>query len=149
GSPRAAGLFRRAISESGAWMGLAMAAIRTRQQAEQPSGRRGSPPPPLLPLGDLRTKSTEEISRTLVGAGMIADGWIIPEDESLTFAEGRQQPVDVLVGSNKDEGTFAGNTTAAAWTNRVRQRWGDLAEDYLKLYPGGSDEEATRSSQMS
>jgi para-nitrobenzyl esterase len=101
----------------------------------------------LTPLRDLRAQSSEEISRTLVGAGMIVDGWIIPEDESLTFAQGRQQPVDVLVGSNKDEGTFAGSTTATAWTNRVRQRWGDLADDYLKVYPAGSDEDATRSSQ--
>src|SRR5262249_57165769 len=31
---------------------------------------------------------------------------------------------------------------------RVRQRWGDLAEDYLKIYSAGSDEEATRSSRM-
>jgi len=147
GSPQAAGLFRRAISESGAWMGLSVAPMRTRQQAEQPTGRRGAPPPPLMPLDELRAKSADEISRTLFGAGMIVDGWIIPEDQSLTFAQRRQQPVDVLVGSNKDEGTFAGNTTAAAWTNRVRQRLGDLADDYLKLYPAASDEEATRSSQ--
>ncbi len=149
GSPRTAGLFRRAISESGAWMGLGMAPMRTRQQAEQPVGRRGAPPPPLMPIAELRTKSTEEISRAFIGAGMIVDGFIIASDESLTFARGRQQPVDVLVGSNKDEGTFAGNTTATAWTSRVRQRWGDLADDYMKLYPGSSDEEATRSSQMS
>ena len=129
-------------------MGLGMAAMRTRPQAEQPTGRRGAPPPVLLSLAELRAKSTEEISRTLSGAGMIVDGWIIPQDESRTFAQGRQQPIDVLVGSNKDEGSFAGNTTAIAWTNRVRQRWGDLAGDYLKLYPAGSDEEATRSSQM-
>src|SRR5712692_4910557 len=148
GSPRTGGLFRRAISQSGAWMGLGVAAMRTRQQAEQPAGRRGAPPPPLMPLEELRAQSTEGISRTLFGAGMIVDGWIIPEDESLTFAQGRQQPVDVLVGSNKDEGTFAGNTTATAWTNRVRVRWGDLADDYLRIYPAGSDEEATRSSQM-
>jgi para-nitrobenzyl esterase len=147
-SPQTSGLFLRAISQSGAWMGLGMAAMRTRPQAEQPTGRRGAPPPVLLSLAELRAKSTEEISRTLSGAGMIVDGWIIPEDESRTFAQERQQPVDVLVGSNKDEGSFAGNTTAIAWTNRVRQRWGDLADDYLKLYPAGSDEEATRSSQM-
>lgn len=147
GSPHTAGLFRRAVSESGAWMGLAVAPMRTRQSAEQPTGRRGAPPPPLLPLTALRAKSSDEISRTLFGAGMIVDGWIIPEDESLTFAQGRQQPVDVLVGSNKDEGTFAGSTTATAWTTRVRPRWGDLADGYLKLYPGGSDEEATRSSE--
>src|SRR5438105_1212375 len=148
GSPLAAGLFRRAISESGAWMGLGMAAMRTGRQAEQPMGRRGAPPPVLMPLRQLRAQSSDEISRTLAGAGMIVDGWIIPEDESLIFAQGRQQPVDVLVGSNKDEGTFAGNTTAMAWTDRVRQRGGDLADEYLKLYPAGSDEEATRSSQM-
>ena len=29
----------------------------------------------------------------------------------------------------------------------MRQRWGDVADDYLKTYPGGSDEEATRSAQ--
>jgi para-nitrobenzyl esterase len=147
GSPHAAGLFQRAISESGAWMGLTMAPMRTRQQAEQPMGRRGAPPPAPMSLAELRAKSSEEISGTFVGAGMIVDGWIVPEDESLTFAQGRQQAVDVLVGSNKDEGTFAGNTTATVWTNRVRQRWGDLADEYLKLYPAGSDEEATRSSQ--
>jgi para-nitrobenzyl esterase len=101
-----------------------------------------------MPLAELRAKSADEISRTLTGAGMIVDGWIIPQDESLTFAQGRQQPVDVVVGSNKDEGSFAGNVTATAWTNRVRQRWGDLADDYLKLYPAGSDEEATSSSRM-
>ena len=147
GSPQTAGLFRRAISESGAWMGLSIGALRSRQQAEQPAGRRGAPPPALLPLAELRARSTDEISRTFVGAGMVADGWIIPRDASLTFEEGRQQPVDVLVGSNKDEGAFAGATPAAAWTGRVRQRWIDLADDYLKLYPGGSDDEATRSSQ--
>jgi len=146
-SPHTAGLFRRAISESGAWMGLGIAAMRTRQQAEQPMGMRGAPPPVPMPLRELRAKPADEISGTRAGAGMIVDGWIIPEDASLTFANGRQHPVDVLVGSNKDEGTFAGSTTAAAWINRVRQRWGDVADDYLKTYPGGSDEEATRSAQ--
>ena len=138
GSPRAAGLFRRAISESGAWMGLSIAPMRTRQQAEVPIGRRGGPAPPLTPLAELRAKPADEIARTMFGAGMIVDGWIIPEDESLTFSQGRQQAVDVLVGSNKDEGTFAGPATASAWTARVGQRWGDLADDYLKLYPAVS-----------
>src|SRR5438105_8174315 len=87
GSPLAAGLFRRAISESGAWMGLGMAAMRTGRQAEQPMGRRGAPPPVLMPLRQLRAQSSDEISRTLAGAGMIVDGWIIPEDESLIFAQ--------------------------------------------------------------
>jgi para-nitrobenzyl esterase len=152
GSPEGRGLFQHAISESGAWMGLSMSTMRTRAQAEQPAPGRGgaaaTTAPPLPPLAELRARSTEDVTRTLRGAGMIADGWIIPEDLSITFAEGRQNAVDVLIGSNKDEGTFSGPTTAAQWIGRVRGRWGDLADDYLKAYPAGSDAEATASSQM-
>ena len=93
--------------------------------------------------------TTEEVSRTLRGAGMIADGYWIPEDESITFADGRQNQVDVLIGSNKDEGAFVlRGPTAEQWVQRVRARWGDLADEYLKLYPAGSDAEAAKSSEM-
>ena len=147
GSPLAKGLFRRAISESGAWMGLSMAPMRSRASAEAPAGR-GASPIMALPLAELRAKSTDEISKGLRGAGMIADGWVIPEDLSLTFASGRQNSVDVLIGSNKDEGSFIlRGPTAEQWTSRVHGRWGDLADAYLKLYPAGSDAEAARSSE--
>jgi len=147
GSPLSKGLFRRAISESGAWMGLSMAPMRSRASAEAPTGR-GASPMASLPLAELRGKSTDEISKGLRGAGMIADGWAIPEDLSFTFAAGRQNAVDVLVGSNKDEGSFVlRGPTAEQWVGRVRGRWGDLADDYLKLYPAGSDTEAARSSE--
>jgi para-nitrobenzyl esterase len=72
----------------------------------------------------------------------------VPEDLSITFAQGRQNAVDVLVGSNKDEGSFnAVPVTADQWKSRVKERWGDLADQYLALYPAGTDEEATASSQ--
>jgi para-nitrobenzyl esterase len=142
GSPLAKGLFKRAVSESGAWMGLSMAPMRSLSAAETPSARSA------MPLSELRAESTDEISKGLRGAGMIADGWVIPEDLSLTFAAGRQNAVDVLVGSNKDEGSFIQRgPTAEQWTSRVRGRWGELADAYLKLYPAGSDEEAARSSE--
>jgi para-nitrobenzyl esterase len=150
GTPVARGLFQRAISESGAWMGLAMAPMRTREQAEQPvPGRGGAAPTPIPPLATLRAMSADEVSRTLRGAGMIADGHWIPEDESIIFAEGRQNPVDILIGSNKDEGAFVRQgPTAQQWIQRVKATWGDLADDYLKLYPAGSDAEAAQSSEM-
>jgi para-nitrobenzyl esterase len=149
GSSEAKGLFHRAISESGAWMGLSMAPMRPRTSVEQPGpGRDGKPAPSLPSLKELRAKSTDEITALLRGAGMIIDGWIVPEDLSITFAQGRQNAVDVLVGSNKDEGSFnAVPVTAEQWKSRVTQRWGDLADQYLALYPAGSDEEATASSQ--
>src|SRR5215510_5118330 len=88
GSPEARGLFRRAISESGAWMGLSMAPMRSRQSAETPGSGRDATPMMTLALSQLREKSTEEISKGLRGAGMIVDGWAIPEDESITFMNG-------------------------------------------------------------
>ena len=108
GSPVAKGLFHRAISESGAWMGLGMGPMTPLAQAEQaatapPAGRggRGQPPPPPLPLptlAELRARSTEEVVKTLRGAGMIVDGWIVPEDLSITFANGKQNAVDLIAG---------------------------------------------------
>lgn len=152
GSPEAKGLFHRAIAQSGAWMGLSMAPMRTRLQAEQPAPARGAPvAPPLTtpaPFAELRAMPTDAVARTLRGAGMIVDGWIVPEDLSLTFADNRQNAVDVLVGSNKDEGSFIERgPTAAQWTARVRQRFGDMADAYLALYPAGTDAQASASSE--
>jgi|SRR5579862_5634358 len=55
-----------------------------------------------------------------------------------------QQDVSVLLGSNKDEGTFfvRPGGAADAYITDVRQRFGDMADAYLKMYPGGSSEEA-------
>jgi para-nitrobenzyl esterase len=147
GSPEAKGLFQRAISESGAWMGLALAPMRTRVQAEEDAVRAASAIGAST-VSELRAKSAQEVQKALRGAGMIVDGWVVPEDLSLTFARGGQSDVDVLVGSNKDEGTFAmRGPSADQWTTRVRARWGDLGDAYLKLYPASSDEEASASSQ--
>jgi para-nitrobenzyl esterase len=126
GSPVAKGLFHRAISESGAWMGLGMGAMTPLARAEQsatqpPPGRGGrggggaaTPPLPMPSLAELRARSTEEVVKTLRGAGMIIDGWVVREDLSLTFANGRQNAVDLIAGTNKDEHSFLGGPAGAA-----------------------------------
>jgi para-nitrobenzyl esterase len=132
GSPVAKGLFQRAIAESGHWMGLGMAPMVPLTQAERFAaggtgrGIPGQPPAetkPLPPLEELRARSSDDVLKTIRGAGMIIDGWIVPEDESITFAERRQNPVDLIVGSNKDEHTsFGGNIAfrnTLAWGSRL------------------------------
>ena len=140
GSPVAKGLFQRAITESGGWMGLNMAQMTPRERAESNAGPRGrgagrgapggapaGPPPapaPVPALTELRARSTEEIRTMGLGGGQpIIDGWIIPEDLSITFANGKQNPVDVIAGYNKDEHTSLGNNVAArdamAWHARI------------------------------
>jgi para-nitrobenzyl esterase len=51
--------------------------------------------------------------------------------------------VPLLVGSNKDEGTFFSQKGPAdRFLETSRRRFGNLADTYLKLYPAGSDDEA-------
>ena len=122
GSPVAKGLFQRAIAESGQWMGLGMGPMVPLARAEKGPPRFGppgaqpaaaeAPAPPLPSLAELRARSTEEVAKTMRGSGMIIDGWIVPEDLSITFAQGKQNPVDVIVGSNKDEHLAMGGRVA-------------------------------------
>jgi para-nitrobenzyl esterase len=145
GVPGAKDLFERGISESGAWMGLGITKMTTREAAEQRT-LEAQQKLGLKSLADLRAMSAEDILTKVRGQGMIVDGWVVAEDLSKTFAEGRQNPVDVLVGSNAEEGGFTSGfgppTTLASWKDGALKRWGSLADQGLAAYPASSDEEA-------
>ena len=149
GSPLAKGLFRRAISQSGAWMGLGMATMGTLARAEE-AGEKAATDSGAT-LAQLRDKPAAEIFSTIRGGNLIVDGYVIPEDLSLTFAAGRQNPVDVLVGSNRDEGTLfmRPGLTLDQFTGQVRRRFGVLADEFFKLYPASSEAETNDSYLMS
>jgi para-nitrobenzyl esterase len=166
GSPVAKGLFHRAIAESGQWMGLGMAAMVPLAQAEQSAagggrgGQKGESRP-LPTLAELRSRSSDEIQRTLRGSGMMIDGWIVPEDESITFSQRRQNPVDLIVGSNKDEhNSFGGNVAfrnTQMWTARLfaerQTAIGKRAYWYLFTHeppvePGVRDLKATHATEI-
>lgn len=145
GSPRAAGLFHRAIIESGLYMGLNLAPMRSRESAEQQTVK-AAEQLGATSLAALRALSSEDAAKKLPAQGMIIDGWVVPEDLSRTFAEGRQNRVDVIAGSNRDEGSFAAGLgppmTAQRWKDSAAQRWGDAAELAAKAYPVTTDAEA-------
>ncbi len=148
GSPRSAGLFKRAISESGAWMGLGPGRMRTLDQAEQ-AGAKEAQALGAETAEALRKLPADEVAAKLRGAGMIVDGYVIPEDVTHVFEQGKQQPVDVLVGSNKDEGSFFGGRGASAEQFKKQQsaRWGTLAEKFFMQYSADTDAEAAKSSE--
>jgi para-nitrobenzyl esterase len=145
GSPAAAGLFRRAISESGIWMGLSLAPMRTRESAEQQTVKAAAQLG-MSTLAALRGMSAEDAANKLPKQGMIIDGWIVPEDLTRTFAAGRQNAVDVIAGSNRDEGSFAAGfgppMTVERWRSTAAQRWGDQSQLGLQAYPAATDAEA-------
>lgn len=144
-SPVAKGLFKRAISQSGAWLGLSIAPVRSLADA-QGLGAKAGEDLKASSLQALRAVPAAEIIKSVRGAGPVIDGYFHPRDPAQTYARGQQNKVAVIAGSNKDEGTFfLQPTTAEAWRARVQQRFADRAVDYLRLYPADSDEVATRS----
>jgi para-nitrobenzyl esterase len=144
-SPEAKGLMQRAISQSGTWLGLGpAAAMRTRAQAEE-AGVRAAAEAGASTAAELRALSSADVAAKLRSAGLIVDGWVIPEDPSTTFAAGRQNAVDVLVGSNKDEAFFPGASTVQEFEEQARARWGALTEKFLALYPHATDTQARSS----
>ncbi len=150
GSPAAEGLFERAIMQSGAWMGLTISRMGSLAEAER-AGAEAATRLGVNSLAELRTLPAQDIVAQLPSSGIVVDGHLIPEDLSLTFAAGRQNAVDMLLGSNQDEGTFfvTGSVHLADFEQAARGRFGELAETYLSLYPAGSDTEARDASLTS
>jgi para-nitrobenzyl esterase len=145
GSPQLKGLFQRAIGESGAWMGLSIGRTRTLAEAEQ-DGLKIAGAMHAQTLEELRAIPVEDLLRAGRAGGPVIDGWFIPEDVGAAFAAGKQNDVPLLDGSNQDEGTFfLQPTTAEKFIERARNRFGDQADAFLKLYPAGTDEEANAS----
>ena len=154
GSPQAKGLFNRAILQSGGWMGLTMARMRTTEQA-QGAGAKALETAGVKSIAELRAKPFAELPNLQgVQAGLVIDGYIFPEDLSITFANGKQNEVDLLAGSNKDENTFGGGgggrgrggdapagSPAELYIARAKAQYGDLADMYLKLYPATTEAE--------
>jgi len=153
GSPLSKGLFQRAIAQSGGWMGLTMARMNTSAQAQE-NGAKAMAALGVKTIAELRAKPLAELTG-LGGAGLLVDGYVIPEDLSLTFMNGKQNAVDVLTGSNKDEANFGicgpaaglagrggpGGMTLDAFKANAQRRFGDATADYVKLYGVTSDAE--------
>ena len=153
GSPQAKGLFTRAIAESGGWMGLTMAHMRTSADAEA-AGVKAVDALGVKTMAELRARPMDQLTG-LPSAGLVVDGYVIPEDSSLTFQAGKQNAVDVLTGSNKDEANFGicgpnaglngrGGTglTLDAFKSAADKKYGDMAAEYQRLYPAASDDAA-------
>jgi para-nitrobenzyl esterase len=160
GSPQAKGLFHRAIAESGAWMGLQMGRM-TSAQTTQAAGATALEMAGIKSIAELRAKPAAELPQ-LPGNGLVIDGYLIPEDLSITFANGKQNDVDLLAGSNHDENTLFGGggrgggrggragapaaaapavSPAEAYAARAKTQYGELADTFLKLYPASTDAE--------
>jgi len=135
-SPLTKGLFQRAIGESGANFNK-----MTNLADLEKTGARGGP------IKDLRAKSAEDIMK-IQGFSVNVDGWLLPTDVMTIFEKGQQNDVPILIGSNADEGTafVPAKISLAGFQATVKQRFGANSEEFLKIYPATSDDEAWQAS---
>lgn len=138
-TPLAKGLFHRAIGESGA----VFQPMRTLAQTET-FGTRVS-----TSLKDLRGRTADELLKVRWNTAPVVDGWIFPSDIYTIFSQGRQNDTPLIAGSNSDEATtlfpWPKAGTAATFTAQAKATYGDMADDFLKIYPAGTDAEAEAS----
>jgi para-nitrobenzyl esterase len=153
-SPLARGLFHRAIAESGSTV-AAGAGTRSLSEQEQ-LGVTFAEAKGARSLADLRGLSWKDLSAPVTAPasangpapnfrfGVVIDGYVLPASVADVFASGKQNDVPTLTGANKHEGgaTPHPEITADAFQKQARQRFGDLADEFLALYPSATDEQA-------
>jgi para-nitrobenzyl esterase len=142
-SPLARGLFARAIADSGA--GISGARTMADQEAD---GVRFADAKKAHSIADLRAMPWQEVVVPVTGLRFapLPDGYALPAPIREIFAEGKQNDVPTLTGVNADEGGAVPQpaTTLEAFQRDARQRYGDMADEFLKLYPAATDGDAKR-----
>ncbi len=146
-SPLAKGLFARAIAESG--IAYSRGGGTKVDQAEQ-AGLAFATAKGAKSIADLRAMSWQQLTAPLQGGGrgyrggVVIDGSFLPQPVPEIYAAGKQADVPTLTGWNKGENGGSPNptVTAAAFEAQAKQRYGGRADEFLKLYPAASDEQA-------
>lgn len=156
-TPLAEGLFHRAIGQSGGAFG-------TMSRLSEDFGGRPSHESVGQAFADelvgeeaatveeMRAASTGQLLATFKRLGArglginraVVDGWVLPDDVDTIFAEGRQHDVPVIVGSNADEGPPLYERwvpkDSAAYAEHAASTYGELADEFLELFPNGDEE---------
>ncbi|USQ93914.1 carboxylesterase/lipase family protein [Caulobacter sp. RL271] len=145
-SPQARGLFQKAIAQS-AYM-ISSPTLRETRFGHVAAETAGVAVAAKLGANDLTALRAMD-AKTLTSAALMAgfqtfatvDGKVLPRQLVETFDRGEQAKVPILAGFNSGEirslRILAPSPPADATTYEaeIRKRYGDLAEDYLKLYP--------------
>jgi para-nitrobenzyl esterase len=146
-SPKARGLFSQAIAES-AYM-ISTPELRAARFGETPAETKGTQLAERLHAPDiaaLRAMDATRLTQMALLAGFLpsgtVDGQVLPRQLVDVFDRGEQARVPVLTG-------FTGGETRslrgllppappfpAAYESSVRERYAELADAFLKLYPG-------------
>ncbi len=155
-SPLAQGLFAHAIGESGGAFMHGASALHTLEQSEKQGeafaqaefGGGNLAALRAVSAGDLLKASTSKAPGVPRFWPNI-DGLFLPQSVPAIYAAGKQAHVPLLAGWNKDEGTNRIVTapekpTVESLRAMAEHRFGAQADEFLKAYAAGNDQEAVR-----
>jgi para-nitrobenzyl esterase len=152
-SPPARGLFAKAIAES-AYM-ISTPELKQARFGEQAAEAMGTKLALALGAKDIAALRAMDAKKLVDAAGKSGyipfgtiDGRVLPRQLVEVFDRGEQAPVPILAGFNSGEIRSLRflippvPADAATYEAAIRSRYGDLADDFLKLYPSTHLEES-------
>lgn len=151
-SPLAEGLFCGAISQSGGSFGPVG---NTRQdgiislKGAENAGVEFMKQFGVDSIAEFRKMNPQEWFKspvTRMGFWPNADGYVIPDDQYRLYEAGKYNDINVLIGTNSDEGVmFARPVEPEDYKKGIEQRFGDFAGRILEVFPGETKEQAQTS----
>ena len=141
-SPLAAGLFIKAIAQSGGNFSRGNAA-KSFAQAE---GHKYANSFGVKNIDELKKIDAESLMKKSIALrGPYIDGHVLPEHILDIFQKGKQNKVALLVGWNQDEGLVMGPMKSAEKLKQdFEKQYGEAAGNFMSFYPVTNDEEAKK-----
>ncbi len=151
-SPLSKGLFIRAIAESGCAVG---GGVDIRLEDAEKEGQELVSKIGVHSIEEMRKIPADKLLELFFQAAPqwpavtpVIDGYVYDDDPARIIQAGRHNKVAVLSGSTTHEGVFNCDGLTVDGYKENAKRYGDMADKYLKCYPGDTLEEAIRSSNL-
>ena len=155
-SPLTKGLIHKAIGESGAAFAVsglrfepaATVAPQHAKFAEESLGAKTIAQARAVPAQKLLDAAMDARKGGTFRFGPGVDGYFLPESVPAIFAAGKQNDIPLIAGWNHDEGDYKtqeGKTPQDQLKDFATKNFGEHADEFLKLHPSSTDEEAIRS----
>ena len=152
-SPQARGLFAKAIMQSAYMISApALKEAQYGQYSAEAIGQWLSGQVGANSLAELRQMDAQTLAEATATSGYFAlptvDGHIVPRQLVETFELGEQAPVPIIAGFNSGEIRSLtmlapkAPMTATEYTQLIEQRYLDLSDEYLRLYPASDLQES-------
>ncbi len=145
-SPLAAGLFQKAIAESGAAFSPPVVPLadaekfgeETAANLHAPAGRHAIAFLRKIPAADLLAKLGDRAFEWPGGFTPDVDGWVLPTSPQQVFADGKEAAIPLLIGATSRE--FGSSEPLEVLRDSIQRAAGDLAPQALALYGLAGDQ---------